>query len=162
MSYLSDDEEEIAPQNTTYEINSEEDIEEMEALRLLREAMNKRDDTDTIIPNVKLDKFHKLDKSHKSDKSNKSHKSDSKKVKKTKTIEEINVELNKKIIDSTPQKWKSSRAEEKKGDIIPVKKDVNKRCFNPRLPPYNIAVREKKEMINLYIEDNESFPQLAN
>jgi hypothetical protein len=149
MSYLSDDEEEIAPQNTTYDINSEEDIEEMEALRLLREAMNKRNDTELILPNVK---------SNKSDKSKK----DSKKVKKTKTIEEINIELNKKIIDSTPQKWKSSRAEDKKGEIIPIKKDINKRCFNPRLPPYNTVAREKKEIQFIDMEDNESFPQLAN
>lgn len=149
MSYLSDDEEEIAPQNTTYDINSEDDIEEMEALRLLREAMNKRNDTELILLNVKHDK---------SDKSKK----DSKKVKKTKTIEEINVELNKKIIDSTPQKWKSSRAEDKKGETPIVKKDMNKRCFNPRLPPYNTVAREKKEIQFIDMEDNESFPQLAN
>jgi hypothetical protein len=154
MSYLSDDEEEIAPQDTTYDINSEEDIEEMEALRLLRDAMNKRDDTELILSNVKS---NKSDKSDKSDKSRK----DSKKVKKTKTIEEINVELNKKIIESTPQKWKSSRAEEKKGEQIPIiKKDVNKRCFNPRLPPYNTVAREKKEIQFIDMEDNESFPQL--
>lgn len=143
MSYLSSDDEENNI-DTNDSLYPEEDIEEVEAMRLLREQMNKHIESEIVLEDKK-------EKNKEKKKTNN--------VKKTSTIDEINMKLTKKIIELTPQKWSSNRAVMKK-DNIPEKVVVNKRCFNPRLPPYNLVVRENKQETFIDVEDELSFPQL--
>jgi hypothetical protein len=143
MSYLSSDDEETHI-NTNDSLYPEEDMEEVEAMRLLREQMNKHTMNEIVIEDKK-------EKNKEKKKTNN--------VKKTSTIDEINMKLTKKIIESTPQKWSSNRVVTKK-DNIPEKVVVNKRRFNPRLPPYNSVARENKQETFIDVEDETSFPQL--
>ena len=143
MSYLSSDDEETHI-NTNDSLYPEEDMEEVEAMRLLREQMNKHTTSEIVIEDKK-------DKNKEKKKTNN--------VKKTSTIDEINMKLTKKIIESTPQKWSSNRAVMKKDNVL-EKVVVNKRRFNPRLPPYNSVVRENKQETFIDVEDETSFPQL--
>jgi hypothetical protein len=116
MSYLSSDDEETHI-NTNDSLYPEEDMEEVEAMRLLREQMNKHTMSEIVLEDKK-------EKNKEKKKTNN--------VKKTSTIDEINMKLTKKIIESTPQKWSSNRVVTKK-DNIPEKSFVNKRLFFPRL-----------------------------
>lgn len=143
MSYLSSDDEETHI-NTNDSLYPEEDMEEVEAMRLLREQMNKHTMSEIVLEDKK-------EKNKEKKKTNN--------VKKTSTIDEINIKLTKKIIESTPQKWSSNRVVTKK-DNIPEKAVVNKRRFNPRLPPYNSVARENKQETFIDVEDETSFPQL--
>ena len=143
MSYLSSDDEETHI-NTNDSLYPEEDMEEVEAMRLLREQMNKHNTSEIVLEDKK-------EKNKEKKKTNN--------VKKTSTIDEINMKLTKKIIESTPQKWSSNRVVTKK-DNIPEKAVVNKRRFNPRLPPYNSVARENKQETFIDVKDETSFPQL--
>jgi hypothetical protein len=62
-------------------------------------------------------------------------------------------DFTKKVIIETPKKFVSKRVANKKPEII------KKRCFNPRLPPYNF-VHKQKQAQQLNLNDNSDFPSL--
>ena len=71
-------------------------------------------------------------------------------------------DFQKKIDDSKPKKWKSKRFQDKKNDLGMVDNiQVNKRQFNPRLPPptYKTFKKEEEELLT---DSKEAFPSLSD
>jgi hypothetical protein len=155
--YLSDDE--IISdenENTIYDINGmpiyqEDEDEYNEMLKIINNKEINSNTTDELFV-TKVDKKCKEIKEFK---------------KKSLTITDLNILLDKKMEQSKPAKFLSKRNLEKKehSNSINVEQKVyKKRCFNPRLPPYFLSdqYRNKhlKNDIPITISEN-NFPSLC-
>jgi hypothetical protein len=158
--YLSDDEvisEEN--ENTIYDINGmpiyQEDEEEYNEMRRIvsNKQFNSNIDDELFASNI--------EKKPKEIKEIKEFK------KKSLSINDLNILLDKKIEELKPIKFISKRILEKKDssnlNIVVEKIIYKKRCFNPRLPPYfmsdNYKNKNNKNNIPININDK-NFPSL--
>ncbi len=152
--YFSDDnvEEEII---NDYPPEEEEDEEDMdpEEKRLFWEAMMKRT-SNFNVEEYSRDSAKEKQKNKKKEKENKQSKK-----KQGMSLIEFNTKLEEEAKAKQPKKFVSKRVEEKK-KINGVEEQKFKRCFNPRLPPYNWVNKQKQETHTVDLSNKEQFPSL--